>query len=196
LVVLVGIAGVVVATRILGGSEEISPRDHQPNGGYAGPPEPAHCGGELTTLDAELTRSKGYVILIPDTRVASSENLIATYQCPTGTRFEFGSGLSVYLSETDISDPATAWKKAAEAAPEIYSVTEVRGYPAWIADPARDPSGVADGGVVAVMEDGTYVAVIGNGDIPLDDLISTAESLERAETVGLIQGTIRAAARG
>jgi hypothetical protein len=37
---------------------------------------------------------------------------------------------------------------------------------------------VAEGGVVAVTENGTYVAVIGNELISLDDLVATAESFE------------------
>jgi hypothetical protein len=176
-------AGVLIATILPRGDIrelETKPPTSADTHGVDGPHELEHCGGELTTLDAELARNDDYVVLLPDDALASASSLRAVYRCPAGTQLEYESGISVFLGPTDISDSATAWKALAKTAPDIYSVSTVRGFPAFLSDAAEDPTGVAEGAVVAVMEEGTYVAILGNGVISLDDLVSVGESLKPA----------------
>ena len=148
-----------------------------------GPRELEHCGGERTTLEAELMQSRpGFGLYLPDHPLARDGSMTAIYRChDTGVQAEYASGISVYMGSTDIADPGQAWQELAATAPKIYSVTRVLGVPAWVSDASKDPSGVAEGGVVAVLQDGTYVAVIGNGKIPAEDLVAVTGSLARRE---------------
>jgi hypothetical protein len=160
-----------------GGSQEATA-----GGGSAervdGPAIVPHCGGQRTSLVAEAA-SAAYTVLVPDTPIASTANLTATYDCGVGaTRLEFSSGVSITFGLSNVTDPAKTWERLAATAPDIYSTATVRGVPAWLSDPAKDPTGVADGGVVFILPSHTRVAVIGNEEIPLDDLISVAESLQ------------------
>jgi hypothetical protein len=144
-----------------------------------GPRELEHCGGERTTLKAELIQSRpDFGLYLPDHPLAHDGSMTAIYRChDTGMQAEYASGISVYMGSTDIADPGQAWEDLAATEPEIYSVTKVLGVPAWVSDASKDPSGVAEGGVVAVLQDGTYVAVIGDGTIVAEDLVAVTGSL-------------------
>jgi hypothetical protein len=144
-----------------------------------GPRELEHCGGERTTLEAELMQSRlDFGLYLPDHPLAHDGSMTAIYRChDTGVQAEYASGISVYMGSTDIADPGLAWEELAATAPEIYSVTKVLGVPVWVSDASKDPTGVAEGGVVAVLRDGTYVAVIGNGKIQAEDLVAVTGSL-------------------
>jgi hypothetical protein len=147
-----------------------------------GPVLPDHCGGSETTLQAEISRAKDYAILVPDSGASSPETMTSVLRCPDGgTRLEFASGVSVYLARNTIPDPEKAWQSTASTAPDIYSVGTVAGVPAFFADPSKDKSGVADGSVVAVIGR-TFVAVVGDGEVPLSDLIETATTLKEASS--------------
>lgn len=138
--------------------------------------------GEAVTVGQARDRVS-FQILMPDHSLAREENLISTTACPAdedeGPRawavsFVFESGIKVTLAPNDLKDPARTWSELAAAHPENTSVGRVRGAIAWLAEPYEAHGAV---GAVEFVENGVKVAIIGNGEIPLGDLVAVAESL-------------------
>lgn len=93
--------------------------------------------------------------------------------------------MHVALDVSTVADPGAAWERLvateegladAEGHPNIYSVGALEGVPALLIDPAADPNGDANGGATFVVK-GVYVAVGGDGRIPLSELVEAAEGL-------------------
>jgi hypothetical protein len=111
----------------------------------------------------------------PQAPVANPKNLATVWMCgsvPGGVALVYDSGAAILESVNDLKDPAAEWKGLADSYDE-FSVGDVEGVPASLADPSVDN---AIGGVDLVLGDVRYT-VSGNGKIPLDDLIDVARSL-------------------
>jgi len=86
-------------------------------------------------------------------------------------------GVIIYMDVNTIVDPAAAWAALAYQDPYDTSVGMVAGHSAALIDPANDPTGTANGSV-SLVEDGTWIVVEGNGQIPISDLEAIAASLK------------------
>ncbi len=121
-----------------------------------------------------------FPLLVPDHEMANSSLLREIWWCPTyeAITMAFISGVKVELQPNPFEDPVLEWTQDAASYPQA-SVGIMRGKPASFADPEKDPTGISNGGV-SWVEDGLYIIVYGNGEIPLDQLIEVAKSLTRA----------------
>jgi hypothetical protein len=132
------------------------------------------CGGAQIPL-ANARESAAHELVQPDAPLANAESLASVYQCSTvagGFLLLYQSGVGVLESPNTLKDPAAEWEGLADSYKE-FSVGQINGVPASFADPAIDE---AIGGVDFVVGDVRYT-VSGDGTIPLDDLISVAQSL-------------------
>ncbi len=152
----------------------------QASGGAApvgdGPQRMEHCGGERVSLSAALDQAP-YSVALPEETLANGNDLVAAWDCPgDATLLEFSSGVSLQMSENTIVDPKASWENLANENPKIYSVGTIGSNPASLIDPDGDPKDDAEGGVIFVV-DGVHVVLLGNGEIPLKDLVVAAEAL-------------------
>jgi hypothetical protein len=102
-------------------------------------------------------------------------DLASVWRCATvagGILLVYDSGVTVLESVNTLDDPAAEWQGLADSYRE-FSVGEVNGVPASLANPAIDG---AVGGVDFVVGD-VRVTVGGNGSIPLDELVAVARSI-------------------
>jgi hypothetical protein len=163
----------VIDITLQGGSESGSGHD-APIGD--GPQPRVHCGGEQVSLSDALAKAP-YSVVLPEDTLASENALVAVWDCPAeATLLEFSSGVTVLMDRNTIVDPTSSWENLATADPKIYSVGKIGSTPASLIDPDGDPNDDAEGGATFVV-DGVYVAVGGNGKIPLDHLVTAAEGL-------------------
>jgi hypothetical protein len=125
-------------------------------------------------FDLEAARSKApFELAMPSATTASEGTLHAVWFCPGNAYvLDFESGVTVWYAWNDIEDPVAEWQGLAREYRE-FSVGDVNGIPASLADPAVDG---ATGGVDWVV-DGVRYTVSGNGEIPLEDLLDVARSM-------------------
>lgn len=134
------------------------------------------CGGRPSTLP-QLTSASPFKVLTPHDPMANDANLSNVWDCPgEAVQLDFSSGISVFLEINTLAHREADWAAMAAQDPDDTSVGIVRGEAAEVIDAEKDVSQTADGGVVLV-ENGVFIAVTGNGNIPLDNLRSVAESL-------------------
>lgn len=135
-----------------------------------------YCHGEPWQLD-EARRKFPRRVLVPHHAQASEENLQRVWRCPgIALTMEFASGIRVTLEDRQFADPAVAWAQLAKQYAPQSSVEMVRGVPALVADPSKDPTGNTDGLVEFIVGD-LQVLVVGDGEIPASTLREVAESL-------------------
>jgi hypothetical protein len=135
------------------------------------------CGGSTTTLDEALAQS-AYDVRLPASGLIADREVSAVYDCPGSATFiVFGTGATLSVGLNGLENPAAAWEALAEENPKIYSVGDIGGIPANFIDPAGDLDDDALGGVTFVR-DGLYIAVGGDGKIPLTELVEVANSLD------------------
>jgi hypothetical protein len=147
------------------------------SGRVAGPasigPEQA-CEEEVTVVRA--SRISGIEILLPQDPLAEGTGL-GVRLCPgPEVMITYRSGVAVSEARNTLDDPEAEWKGLAKEYPE-FSMGSTHGVSASLADPEEG----AIGGVQFVLDGGRYM-VIGNGEIPLDELIRVADSLAPAST--------------
>jgi hypothetical protein len=136
------------------------------------PTHPLSSWCEGSSLDA-AREDAPFQLVLPETDVASTRTISNVWECPFGEFYvEFGSGVTIRYGFNDINDPEREWHGLAREYRE-FSVGEVNGAPASLADPAVDG---AIGGVDWVVE-GVRYTVSGNGAIALDDLLAVARSM-------------------
>jgi len=136
------------------------------------------CSGEGTKVSVDQAKAdESFPVLFPNTALADSNNLDGVWECPGAiVQMWFASGVHLSLQESAMKDPSDVWKRLAEQDPSTTSVGTVRGQPASLIDPAKDPTR-SIGGAVVVVDDGVQITVTGNGKQALDDLIAVTESL-------------------
>ena len=141
--------------------------------------QPCSVSGDRTSLDAAAAGT-GYQLLAPHDPIAdtaSPDSLIGVWRCAgDGVEMAFASGITVVQEANTITDPATAWQRLAREDSADTSVGTVQGQPAALIDPAKSTGNAL--GSVTVVIDGTIVWVIGDGHIPISDLMRVAESLQ------------------
>jgi len=133
------------------------------------------------TIEA-ASASAGYGLLVPFDELAdaaSEGSIVGVWRCGGGEfEMRFRSGI-VFLQEGNrIADPARAWEGLAKQDPVDTSVGTVQGHPAALIDPAKSMGGAL--GSVTVVIGGTIVWVVGDGLIPVTDLVRVADSLRTA----------------
>lgn len=115
--------------------------------------------------------------MVPHDSLASASNLTNVWRCPgEEVELDFSTGIKVLEDVNSISSPKAAWEALASQDPDYTSVGTVRGQPAALIDPARDPAGTALGSVTLV-DGGVWMVVVGNGKLFLADLERVANSL-------------------
>jgi hypothetical protein len=147
---------------------------------FRAPTLPGECGGEQLSLTEAATQAT-YAVLVPDHKLASSENLKNAEWCSASQLLvlTFSSGVSVEMMPSQIGDPASEFAGQEASYPGVVTAGSIRGEPAAFAEPgATDPASVepAPGGVEFV-ENKLLIDVAGNGSIAMDDLKAITESL-------------------
>ena len=133
-------------------------------------------GKQVSLADAQA--EEAFHILFPTDVLANEDNLQAVWVCPADVvQLQFSSGVKITLQNNLAKDPAEAWKNLAEQDPTTTSIGIVRGQPASLIDPEKDPTHSIDGGVT-VVDGGLQINVSGNGKLALDDLLQVTESLK------------------
>jgi hypothetical protein len=152
--------------------EETARRDT----GFAFPSD-SPCGPPVSL--AEAAEEQPFDIYMPEHSLASESNLAAISSCPQYDKvvMTFESGV-ILLMEREEKPDHTLWARIAADHP-ITVVEEIRGVPAAVTDPAKDPSGATPGGI-DLFEAGLLISVAGNGRIAISDLKAVAESLRPA----------------
>jgi hypothetical protein len=145
------------------------PGDH-----VVGPP---HCGGkQVMGLETALAEAP-YSVTLPDSTLVSADMVAGVWDCPGDTtRIEFSTGLTLSLQRNTIKDPAASWERLARDDPTTTSVGDINGSPANLIDPETDPTHTAEGAAVWVVN-GVHVVLIGNGKVPLAEIVTAAEAL-------------------
>jgi hypothetical protein len=172
--VVVAILGAIaLGTQTLGSRGGARPAIRAPN-------LPGQCGGKQLSL-AEASARAPYDVLVPDHKLASTENLTTAEWCDASRVLvlTFSSGVSVEMMPSEIGDPASEFAGQEASYPGVVTAGSIRGEPAAFAEPgATDPASVerAPGGVEFV-ENKLLIDVAGNGSIPLDDLKVITETL-------------------
>jgi hypothetical protein len=172
---------VIAAASLLGGSSHPPTSVDVLRQGLGDPTEP--CGGVATASSlSAVTASVPYAVLVPKDRLAGIPSMTHVWSCGgPEVEMQFSSGINVYLDVNGIPDPAAAWAAMAAADSFNTSVGTVRGHPAALIDPAKDPTGYANGSV-SFVEGNTWIVIEGNGRIPILALERVAESLTPAGT--------------
>jgi hypothetical protein len=137
------------------------------------PEFPTPCGGAEVSL-ATARESVTFRLIQPEASLASADRLSSVWACATtagGIGLVYDSGVAVLESPNDLKDPVATWQRMADQYPE-FSVTEIRGIPASLADPNKG----AIGGTDFVVGEVRYT-VSGDGKIPLEDLVAVSDSL-------------------
>jgi hypothetical protein len=131
------------------------------------------CGGEKSDLE-NASAAVPFDLVVPNSTLANLRNLEGVWLCSRSeVLLTFESEASVLEGINTLKDPAAEWAGLAEAYPE-FTVGSLGGVPASLATP--DETIGANGGVDFVIGNVRYT-VTGNQRIPLDDLLSVAESL-------------------
>ncbi len=140
-------------------------------GGEGGPCMFSHRLNKADPFDGITSVPHWY----PHTDVASRALLEAAWSCAADVVvLEFRSGVDVYLEPGwgTVPNPGEKWTDMA-AEPDGGDVLEVRGAPALVTEPgASHPRGG-----VLVIDGGTLVRVLGNGNIPAAGLVRVANSM-------------------
>lgn len=137
------------------------------------------CDGVQVDL-ATAAEVAPFTLLVPAHALANASNLLAVWWCPLASTvgMEFSSGIIVKQRVNDIEDPVAEFNDDAESYSNT-SVGVVRGQPAELVDPELpDDIPPPDRGAVALVEEGVFISVQGNGVIPLLDLIAVTESMK------------------
>jgi hypothetical protein len=134
-------------------------------------PEGTSCIGQPSSLvDAAATMP--FPILLAQTELATAATVTDVLICAADqVEIDYASGVIVTLGTNHLRDPESEWESLAEQYPE-FTVGTVRGVSASLADPDKGAIGGVD-----LVEEGVRITVTGDGEIPLEDLISVAESL-------------------
>jgi hypothetical protein len=131
------------------------------------------CGGEKSDLE-NASAAVPFDIIVPNSALANPRNLEGVWLCSRSeVLLTFASEASVLEGINTLKDPAAEWAGLAESYPE-FTVGSLGGVPASLATPDEEIG--ANGGVDFVIENVRYT-VTGNQRVPLDDLLSVAESL-------------------
>lgn len=140
---------------------------------------------KLTTVD-DARRDLPFELLVPETERASEQNLSKIAECgQDAVKMTFSSGITIGMRVSHLEDPDEALQAAADQVhndgePEgITTVGTVNGAPALFSDPYADPKGEVLGGLL-IVDSGVEIAIVGTGEISLDDLTKVAESLKPA----------------
>jgi hypothetical protein len=88
----------------------------------------------------------------------------------------FSSGIVVLENINTIADPAAAWERLAEDDSYDTSVGNIGGVPAALIDPKKSYG--AKGSVTFVSSDGTWLVVLGDGKLSIEDLTRIATSMK------------------
>jgi hypothetical protein len=172
--------GAVVAVTLMmacgGAAEDPRQTSSAPTDRAAGPasiPPDQLCPKEVTVDQG--AEAIGVPVLLPNDTLAEGSGLGALL-CPgPELLIQYSSGITISESKNTLADPDAEWKGLADDYPE-FSLGSTQGVAASLADPAKG----AIGGVQFVLGNGRYM-VIGNSEIPLDDLIRVSNSLAAAE---------------
>lgn len=137
------------------------------------------CGGtaEKTTPE-EARQHVPYRLLTPTDDLANPRSMSAFWRCSTTEiEMDFSSGIRVYEDVNLAENPAVTWAAMAAEDPSYTSVGEVRGQPAALIDPMKDPYDTVNGSV-SLVDDDTWIVVEGNGRISIQALQRVANSLQ------------------
>ena len=135
------------------------------------------CGPPITLTD--LGKLATFPVVVPNHELANADNILAVNWCPDREVFiDFASGVRLLIEVQDFvaESEADYWARAA-AQDSVVRTGVVRGHPAAMADPSENPMVETKGGV-GFFENGTLIALTGNGRLALTDLIAVAESLQ------------------
>jgi hypothetical protein len=137
------------------------------------------CGGPATEWTiSQAAATEPYRVLVPDDVLADVSSMTHIWKCGgTGIVEQFSSGINISQAVNVISNPAASWAALAAADPTTTSVGTVRGQPAALIDPDKDPTHQSDGSVT-VVDAGVYMLIVGNGKIPITDLERVTNSLQ------------------
>jgi len=125
---------------------------------------------------AHARAAVAYPLLVPHDEMASEESLSEVHLCPGDEAvLKFDSGIEVVQQSGGLDNPLRAWQRLAAQDPQDTSVGEARGQPAALIDALKDPPGTARGSVTVI--DGHWIWVIGNGAMPIADLVRVMDSL-------------------
>jgi len=137
------------------------------------PGEPC-AGARRLAVDKLLNLSKTPVWM-PNTSLANQGTLTGTWMC-SGVVLTFG-GISVGFEPAgNIGDPEKLWTDLTQGGAG-GRVETVLGRPAFVQPPLMDKLGNKGRGEVLVDVDGTLVRVMGDGNTPVDEMVSIANSL-------------------
>lgn len=177
-------AGTIVATLVISGCGSDSGSGDQPvvAGAESTPPhidgivQAPPCSGKEQSV-ADALKPDDYQISLPSDGLLNDESVDAAYLCPSvGSYFTFSSGATLQVQVSDLKNPSETWAAIATQDPEVYSVGTNQGVPALFIQPGGGNFKDAEGGVTFV-KDGLYVAVGGNTQLPLDELVDAAAAL-------------------
>jgi hypothetical protein len=139
------------------------------------PPLPVRCPETVSLSEAQSMA--GGTFALPDTKLASQENLAWLASCPDPTVVaQFGSGIWLVFEPWEISlSPSDSFSQRMKDNPGLF-ITTLDGISALEEDALKDSTHTTDGGVEFVIkrED---VQVYGDGNIPLSDLEDVARSI-------------------
>ncbi len=181
----VAAAGAIAATLvIISGCGSDSRSGDQPvaAGAEATPPhvdgavQAPPCDGKEQSVSDAL-KPDDYQITLPSDGLLNSESVEAAYLCPSiGSYFTFSSGATLEVQVNDLKNPSETWAAIAKQDPEVYTLGTNQGVPALFIQPGGGDFKDAEGGVTFV-KDGLYVAVGGNTQLPLNELVDAAAAL-------------------
>ena len=127
---------------------------------------------------SKAAAAEPYQVLVPHDILADLSSITHVWNCGGSYIVEqFSSGINVYLELNNGAASATAWAALAAADPTTTSVGTVRGQPAALIDPDKDPTHQSNGSVTLV-DAGVWIVVEGNGKIPITDLERVTNSLQ------------------
>lgn len=167
-----------------GGSRE-SRLDRPPAVSLGPQPDTKKC--EVVGSLEGLQKLAPFTVLVPASSIANRDNVQALSWCPENqlAREDFVTGISVIQLPTSLKDPEAAFESEtrSDANKDLQtdSVGTIRGYPALLTDPAKDPSGETPGGIKWV-EQGILRLVGGNAKFSISDDEAVAESMEPVAT--------------
>lgn len=109
--------------------------------------------------------------------------MTSVWRCAeTQVTLHFSSGIVILEDTNTIGDPAAAWERLAKDDSYNTSVGSINGIPAALIDPQKSDQG-ALGSRTFVSPDGTWLVVLGNGTLSIEDVTGVATSMKSVSAI-------------
>lgn len=173
-----GLVAVVVATTA-GSSEGV-----RPVGAEQAPVSDgdAPCEGAIPMTIDDLAKQADFDVYVPASSFANVSSIDRSWWCGAGPAalVEFDSGIDMVLQSDRLlsGDPSGYWARRIEETGVGAQTTLANGVPAFTVAPGGE---FDEFGNVQVDLGGTWVSIVGDSELPLDDLVETASSLGLAK---------------